>query len=57
VLRLVAAVVQTGYLLAVGRFRLAIIGIWDWWFFLGAILFTLSTWRSSRVGLGRAPPN
>jgi hypothetical protein len=33
-----------------GRFRLAVIGIWDWWFFLGAALFTLSTWRSSRVG-------
>jgi hypothetical protein len=50
VLRLVAALVQTGYLVAVGRFRFAIIGIWDWWFVLGAILFSLSTWRSSRVG-------
>ena len=52
VLRLVAAVFQTGYLVAIGRFRLAMIGIWDWWFFLGAILFTLSTWRSRRVRLG-----
>lgn len=50
-LQLVAAAVQTGYLIAVGRFRLAIIGIWDWWFFLGAILFALSTWRSRRVGV------
>src|SRR4030095_258148 len=33
VLRLVAAAVQTAYLVAVGRFRLAVIGIWDWWFF------------------------
>ena len=56
-LRLVAAVVQTGYLIAVGRFRLAIIGIWDWWFVLGAFLFTLSTWRSTRVGPGGAPPD
>ena len=21
-------------------------GIWEWWFYLGAILFCLSTWRS-----------
>lgn len=45
-LRLAAALVQTAYLVAVGRFRLAIIGIWDWWFVLGAILFTVSTWNS-----------
>lgn len=45
-LRLAAALVQTGYLLAAGRFRFAIIGIWDWWFFVGTILFTSSTWRS-----------
>ena len=49
VLRLAAALVQTGYLVAAGRFRFAIIGIWDWWFVLGAILFTLSTWRSSCI--------
>ena len=46
VLRLAAALVQTGYLLAAGKFRFAIIGIWDWWFFVGTILFTSSTWRS-----------
>ena len=34
VLRSAAALVQTGYLIAVGRFRFAMIGIWDWWFFL-----------------------
>jgi len=49
VLRLAAAMVQTGYLVAVGRFRIAMIGIWDWWFLLGAILFSLSTWRSARM--------
>src|SRR4029453_10077980 len=47
-LRLTAALVQTGYLLAVGRFHFAIIGIWDWWFLVGTILFTVSTWRSSQ---------
>ncbi|HSL23886.1 MAG TPA: hypothetical protein VK886_20295 [Vicinamibacterales bacterium] len=52
-LRLTAALVQTGYLVGVGRFRFAIIGIWDWYFVVGAILFSLSTWRSSRVGPGR----
>ena len=46
VLRSAAALAQTAYLVAVGRFRFAMIGIWDWWFFLGAILFSLSTWRS-----------
>ena len=45
-LRLAAALFQTGYLLAAGRFRFAIIGIWDWWFLVGTILFTLNTWRS-----------
>lgn len=52
-LRFAAALGQTAYLIAVGRFRVSIIGIWDWWFALGAILFSLSTWRSSREGLGR----
>jgi hypothetical protein len=49
VLRLAAALVQTGYLLLAGRFRFAIIGIWDWWFLVGTILFTVSTWRWSRM--------
>lgn len=49
VLRLAGALAQTGYLVAVGRFRFDIIGVWDWWFVLGAVLFSLSTWRSSRM--------
>ena len=48
-LRLIAATIQTIYLIAVGRFHIGIIGIWDWWFVLGSILFTLSTWRWSRL--------
>lgn len=50
VLRSVASLVQTGYLVATGRFHFASLGIWEPWFYLGAILFTLSTWRSRRVG-------
>ncbi len=52
-LRLAAASIQTAYLLSTGRFRFSIIGIWDWWFVVGAILFTSSTWRSSRMRRGR----
>jgi hypothetical protein len=44
VLRATASVIQVGYLLAVGR--LGSLGIWELWFYLGAILFTLSTWYS-----------
>jgi hypothetical protein len=46
VLRSVASLVQAGYLTATGRFSLADMGIWEPWFYLGAILFGLSTWRS-----------
>ena len=48
VLRSVASLVQTGYLVAAGRFRFAAMGIWEPWFYLGAILFSVSTWRSRR---------
>lgn len=50
-LRSMASVIQTGYLVTVGQFRFAIMGIWEWWFHLGAILFVLSTWRLKRVRL------
>jgi len=55
-LRLAAVLVQTGYLLAAGRFRFAMFGIWDWWFLAGTILFTVSTWcwRRTRAGRGTA---
>jgi len=45
VLRSVASLVQTAYLLVVGRFSLRAMGIWEPWFYLGAILFSLTTWR------------
>lgn len=44
VLRSVASLVQAGYLFSTGRFKLANMGIWEPWFYLGAILFSLSTW-------------
>src|SRR5574341_913336 len=52
VLRSTASLVQTGYLISVGRFHFADMGIWEWWFHLGTILFSLSTWRSRRAGAG-----
>ena len=51
VIRALASLIQAGYLVATGRFRFADIGIWEPWFYLGAILFTLSTWRLGRVGM------
>jgi hypothetical protein len=50
VLRSAASLVQAGYLVATARFRFAAMGIGEPWFYLGAILFTLSTWRSRHVG-------
>ena len=47
VLRSTASLVQAGYLVATGRF--AGFGIWEPWFYLGAVLFSLSTWRSWRT--------
>jgi uncharacterized protein DUF3995 len=46
VLRAVASLIEVGYLIMVGRFSLADMGIWEPWFYLGAILFGVSTWRS-----------
>lgn len=46
VVRAAASVIQAVYLIAAGRFRFAILGIWEPWFYLGAILFSLSTWNS-----------
>lgn len=42
---------QAAYLIAIGRFRIADMGIWEPWFYLGAILFSLSTWRSKHAPL------
>jgi hypothetical protein len=45
--RSVASLIQSGYLLAVGRFRLDVLGIWEPWFYVGAVLFTLTAWRAT----------
>ena len=45
-LRAVASVIQTAYLLIVGR--LTGIGAWEYWFFLGATLYVITTWRCWR---------
>ena len=47
VLRSTASLIQVGYLISTGRF--AGVGIWEPWFYLGAVLFALSTWQSRRV--------
>jgi len=44
---------SSGYLVAVGRFRFAGIGVWEPWFYLGAILFTLNTWGARRWAKNR----
>lgn len=54
VLRAAASLIQVGYFAATGRFRVTTLGIWEPWFYLGAILFSLSTWRSRPVTT--APP-
>jgi hypothetical protein len=48
VLRAGASVIQTAYLLSVGRFSFADMGVWEPWFYLGVILFGVSTWRHER---------
>ena len=49
VLRSTASLIQIGYFIATGRFRVAAVGIWEPWFYLGAILFSVSTWRFRRA--------
>ena len=48
VFRSAASFAQGSYLVATGRFRFADMSIWEPWFYVGAILFTLSTWRTTR---------
>lgn len=45
--RSIASLIQAGYLVSTGRF--GGFGIWEPWFYLGAVLFTLSTLQSRRV--------
>jgi hypothetical protein len=45
VLRGGGSIVQTVYLVATGRFVAEWMHLWELWFYLGAALFGLSTWR------------
>jgi hypothetical protein len=45
VLRSVASVIQAVYLIGARQFPVEIRGLWELWFYLGAILFSLATWR------------
>ena len=51
VLRAGASLVQVAYLAATGR--LVALGIFEPWFYLGAVLFAVSTWRSRPARGGR----
>src|SRR6266545_2778588 len=43
ILRSAASLGQMAYFVATGWFRFAVLGFWEPWFYLGAILFSLST--------------
>ena len=49
VLRAGASLIQVAYLIAIGRF--GGLSIWEPWFYLGAVLFGVSTWRHWRPGV------
>ena len=44
--RAAASLIQLAWFAAIGRFSLKAVGIWEPWFYLGAVLFGLHTWRS-----------
>ena len=46
ILRAGASLIQVAYLAATDRFRVIAVGIWEPWFYVGAILFSLNTWQS-----------
>ena len=48
VLRAGASLVQAGYYLATDQFTPALLGGWEPWFLLGAVLFSVTTWRFGR---------
>jgi len=45
VLRSVASLVQAVYLISTRQFPIEARGLWELWFYLGAILFSLATWQ------------
>lgn len=49
VLRSVASIIQVLYLAVAGQFPRGGLGLWEPWFYLGAILWSLVTWRFWRA--------
>jgi hypothetical protein len=52
VLRSTLSVGQHGYLLFTGRLQLSVMTVWEVWFYLGTLLFVVSTWRYWRSSRG-----
>lgn len=52
VLRAGASIIQMIYLVAKGRFAVEAVGMWEPWFYVGAVLFGVSTWRHWRKSAG-----
>jgi hypothetical protein len=48
IIRSVASLAHAGYFVATGRFRWSTLGVWEPWFYLGAVLFVLSSRRAKR---------
>ena len=45
VIRSVGSIIQGVYLIATGQYPIEIRAIWEPWFYVGAVLFSLATWR------------
>lgn len=54
VLRAGGSVIQAASFLMTGRFSFEDMGIWEPWFYLGAILFSVTTWQYATGGVLRA---
>jgi hypothetical protein len=54
ILRAGASIIQSGYHVATGRFAVTSVGVWEPWFYLGAVLFGVCVWRHWRQPFGSA---
>jgi hypothetical protein len=52
VLRSVSSLGQHAYLLFAGRLQVSVMTVWEVWFYLGSLLFVVSTWRYWRWSRG-----
>lgn len=53
-MRAVASLTQAGYELVTGRFSFERMGMWEPWFYLGAVLFACNLWLYRRKAKGAA---